>query len=215
MMKKSPTFVAQSKLQTKQLTAQYERHFVNPENFFAYEHTSLELDDASLITLNGKLVLNTGLSQCAQRSTLLRLDRNAQMVVTNGTFQVFYGGDIVVFANGLLTVGNSYINSNCKIRCGSKITIGDDCAISHNVTIMDSDFHVLIRGGKEQPRHGTGTEIGNHVWIGTRATVLKNVHIGDGAVVAAGSVVTRDVPARALVAGNPAVVVEEDVDWKK
>lgn len=215
MSEKSPTFVAQSKLRTRQLITQYERHFVNPENFFAYDHTSLELSDASLITLNGKLTLNAGLSQAAQRSTILRLDRNAQLTVTNGAFQVFYGGDIVIFANAKLTVGNSYINSDCKIRCGSKITIGDDCAISHNVTIIDSDFHVLIRGGEELPRHGTGIEIGNHVWIGTGVTILKNVHIGEGSVVAAGSMVTKDVPARALVAGNPAVVIEEDISWKK
>lgn len=214
-MKKSSTFVAQSKLLTKQLTTRYERHFVNPENFFAYNYTSLELDDESLIVLNGKLVLNTGLCMEAQRSTFLRLDRNAKLTVTNGTFRVLSGGDIVVFPNGELTLGNSYITRDCKIHCANKITIGDDCAISHNVTILDSDFHILVRKGEERPRHGTGTEIGNHVWIGTGAIILKNVHIGDGAVVAAGSVVTRDVPARVLVAGNPAIVMEENIDWKK
>jgi acetyltransferase-like isoleucine patch superfamily enzyme len=55
--------------------------------------------------------------------------------------------------------------------------------------------------------------IGSHVWIGARALILKGVRIGDGAVVAAGSVVTRDVPSRALVAGNPAQVIREDVSW--
>ena len=57
--------------------------------------------------------------------------------------------------------------------------------------------------------------IGDRVWIGCRATVLKGVTIGDGAVVAACSVVTRDVPPRALVAGNPARVVREDVTWEE
>ena len=56
--------------------------------------------------------------------------------------------------------------------------------------------------------------IGNHVWIGENSMVLKGVAIGDGAVVAASSVVTRDVPPRCLVAGAPAKVVREDIEWE-
>jgi len=214
-MKMNPAYMAKGKLLTKQLLAKYEQNFVNPEKFFAHAHTSLELEETSRIILNGELVLNSSLSDDAKRSTILRLDDNAQLIVTNGKFNVFYGGDIVVTENAVLTLGNSFINNNCKIRCGSKITIGDDCAISHNVTILDSDFHVLIRNGVKQPRHGTGVEIGNNVWIGTGVTIMKNVHIGDGAVIAAGSLVNKDVPAHALVAGSPAVVIDENVDWKK
>lgn len=214
-MKINPAYYAKSKVLTKQLVTKYERQIMNPEKFFAYDHTSLELDEASLLTLNGQLILNDGLKEDAKRSTILRLDRSAQMIVTNGKFNVFYGGDIVVFTGGVLTVGNSFINSNCRIRCGKKITIGDDCVISHNVAILDSDFHVLVKNGEDQPRHGTGVEIGNHVWIGTNVTILKNVHIGDGAVIAAGSLVTKDVPPHALVAGSPAVVIDENVEWKK
>jgi acetyltransferase-like isoleucine patch superfamily enzyme len=55
--------------------------------------------------------------------------------------------------------------------------------------------------------------IGDHVWIGARAAVLKGVTIGDGAIVAAGAMVTHDVPARALVAGVPARLVREGVEW--
>lgn len=211
----SPTFLAKSRLLTKQLIKQYERHIVNPENFFVYSETSLQLDEASLIVLNGKLRLNTGLTEDAGRSTILRMDRNAQIIVNNGEFQVFYGGDISVFQGGVLTLGSSYINSNCKIRCAKSIIIGDDCAISNNVTIMDSDFHILVKDGKEQPRHGTGVSIGNHVWIGVGVTILKNVNIGDGAVIASGSLVTKDVPPRCLVGGVPAKVMDTDIDWKK
>ena len=55
--------------------------------------------------------------------------------------------------------------------------------------------------------------IHDHVWVGARVTILKGVEIGEGAVVAAGSVVTHDVPAHALVGGNPARVIRQDVDW--
>lgn len=214
-MKVNPVFFAKSRVLTQQLVTKYEQNIMNPENFFAWGHTSLELEEASLISLAGKLSLNAGLKEDANRSTILRLDRSAKLEVTNGEFSVYYGGDIVVFSGGVLTLGNSFINNNCKIRCGKSITIGDDCAISHNVTILDSDFHVLIRNGEEMPRRGKGIVIGNHVWIGTGVTILKDVHIGDGAVIAAGSLVTKDVPPHALVAGSPAVVIDENVEWKK
>lgn len=66
-------------------------------------------------------------------------------------------------------------------------------------------------GGKEKsaPIH-----IGNHVWIGARATILKGVTIGDGAVVAAGAVVNKDVPPNTLVGGVPARIIKENISWE-
>lgn len=58
-----------------------------------------------------------------------------------------------------------------------------------------------------------GVRIGNQVWIATGAMILPNVTIGDGAIVASGAVVTKDVPARCLVAGVPAKVIKENVKW--
>ena len=56
--------------------------------------------------------------------------------------------------------------------------------------------------------------IGNHVWIGCKSTILKGVTIGDGSVIAAGSLVNRNVPAHVLVGGVPAKILKENVDWK-
>ena len=56
--------------------------------------------------------------------------------------------------------------------------------------------------------------IGDHVWIGKNALILKGVTIGNGAIVAAGSVVVKDVSAKTLVAGNPAKVIKDNVEWK-
>jgi acetyltransferase-like isoleucine patch superfamily enzyme len=102
-----------------------------------------------------------------------------------------------------------FINWDTKVMAHERVTIGPWCSISWNVSIMDSDFHKINGVGRPEP-----VAIGEHVWIGAHALVLKGVQIGDGAVVAAGSLVTRDVPARALVAGSPATVRRTEIEWE-
>jgi acetyltransferase-like isoleucine patch superfamily enzyme len=93
-----------------------------------------------------------------------------------------------------------------------KITIGSNCIISWNANIIDGNAHELIVRGVPKPRTRP-VHIGDDVWIGTGATVV-GVTIGAGSVLAAGSVVTSEVPAKALAGGNPARVIREDVTWR-
>jgi serine acetyltransferase len=103
---------------------------------------------------------------------------------------------------------NTYLNERCQISVFDRVSIGENCAIAWDVHLTDSDQHIL--DGKP---HISAITIGNRVWIGARATILKGVTIGDGAVIAAGSLVTTDVPAGALAAGSPARVVRTEVTW--
>lgn len=142
------------------------------------------------------------------RSSILRMDENSELNV-NGNFTFMYGADIILFKDSNLVLGNgSFINSDCKIRCHQKIEIGEQCAISHDFTVMDSDAHYL-----NGDNHTAPVYIGNHVWIGTRVTILSGVTIGNGAVIAAGSLVTKDIPSGCLAAGVPAKVIKENVTW--
>jgi acetyltransferase-like isoleucine patch superfamily enzyme len=109
-----------------------------------------------------------------------------------------------------LSLASGYINDGLNLSCFEAITIGDDCAIAAHVTMRDSDNH-LLSGAEPGPAAIT---IGDHVWIGMNATILKGVHIGSGAVVAAGAVVARDVEERTLVGGVPARVIRDDVKWE-
>ena len=79
-----------------------------------------------------------------------------------------------------------------------------------SVVIRDYDGHTIDLPGYEiaKPIH-----IGEHVWIGNRAIILKGVTIGDGAIVAAGALVTGDVPAHTIVAGVPARIIKENINW--
>ncbi|MCT1391420.1 acyltransferase [Peribacillus frigoritolerans] len=109
-----------------------------------------------------------------------------------------------------ISIGDgTYINRRTEIMCKDNIVIGRDCAISWDVVITDTDYHSINDREDTSP-----VEIGNNVWIGCNSTILKGVSIGDGAVVAANSVVTKDVPPKVLVGGNPAKIIREEITWK-
>lgn len=118
----------------------------------------------------------------------------------------FSGVRLECWPGARISIGNgTYLNRNTEVVAARSVTIGRDCKIARDVIIMDTDQHelpgtVIVA----RPVH-----IGDHAWIGSRAIILKGVTIGAGAVIAAGSVVTKDVPARVVVAGVPARVVRQ------
>ena len=134
----------------------------------------------------------------------------------NASFEVEYfrsydGATIFVGDNAKLEIKSGYINSGAKIYCYEKIVIGDDVRIADEVIIRDSDNHELLKEGYKKSAPIT---IGNHVWIGMRAIILKGVTIGDGAVIGAGAIVTKDVPPHTVVVGTPARCLMENIEWK-
>lgn len=180
------------------------------KNMIPYKGTYFLIDPSSKLNINGRLKLNTNCFQENGRVTNLRLDEGSQLNV-RGNFDIFYGGDIICFPGGILEIGSGFCNSNLILRCTQKIIIGEEVAISHNVTIMDSDAHEIMGSAhpKTQP-----VNIGDHVWIASGAKILKGVTIGKGSVIAAGAVVIRDVPQNCVVAGIPAKIVREGVQWR-
>lgn len=128
-----------------------------------------------------------------------------------GSIDLYSGCRISVNKNAYFSFGSGYINHDSKIACFKSIEIGNDVKISEDVIIRDSDNHKMLYSGYCNSKP---IKIGNHVWIGLRSTILKGVTIGDGAIVAAGSVVTKDVPPKTLVGGIPARIIKENVEWK-
>lgn len=131
-------------------------------------------------------------------------------LVTTEDVNVYSGSTVVVDAGGELRLGSG-MNNKCTISCFNSITVGTGVYIAEQCLIRDSDNH-SVQGSRAV---SAPIVIGDNVWIGLRSTILKGVTIGEGAIVAAGSVVNRDVPAGALVAGVPAVVKRTGVNWAK
>ncbi|MEK4967869.1 sugar O-acetyltransferase [Cytobacillus sp. FSL R7-0696] len=102
---------------------------------------------------------------------------------------------------------NVFINSGCRFQDQGGITIGDGVLIGHNVVLATLNHDIDPR--KRGTMHPAPITIGNDVWIGANATVVPGVTIGDGAIIAAGAVVTKDVPQNVIVGGVPAKILKK------
>src|SRR3954451_2927550 len=162
---------------------------------------------------------------CESAQIFRHLKSKAPRAVVLGNHVSCYAGcSFAVGVNGSCTVGDFTLLNGALVMADERIEIGSHWFISWNVGIADSDFHPLEPAQRlidsqavapfykdRPPRPKLETrpvKISDNVWIGMHAIILKGVTIGENSVVAAGAVVTKSVPANAVVAGNPAVVVK-------
>jgi acetyltransferase-like isoleucine patch superfamily enzyme len=110
-----------------------------------------------------------------------------------------------------LIIGDHVGMSSALICCATSIEIGEDTLIGGGAMILDTDFHPRAGNGTLETNPAAVSKpviIGRNCFIGARAIILKGVTIGDGATIGAGAVVSKDIPAGATAAGNPAKVVK-------
>lgn len=135
----------------------------------------------------------------------------------------FWRTSLAAGEDAVIEVGDESYVANASLVAARRISVGARCLIAGGVTVADSDFHPLDPAARvadavalspvgdrtrRPPFDARPVTIEDDVWIGWNATVLKGVRVGAGAVIEPGAVVTRDVPAGARVAGNPARVVD-------
>jgi acetyltransferase-like isoleucine patch superfamily enzyme len=134
--------------------------------------------------------------------------RSDQTTQLNGNFFCDYGYNIEVGKN-------FYMNTNCVILDCGKVIIGDYVMIGPNVTLCTAGHPIDAATRYTYEEFAKPIYIADKVWIGANVVVLPGVSIGFGAVVGAGSVVTKDVPENTVVVGNPARVVKENINTEQ
>ncbi len=109
---------------------------------------------------------------------------------------------------GKITIGDYVlISPGVRISASDEIIIGDNVMIANGAYVTDADWHgIYDRSNRDVNRYSV--HISDNVWLGDHSSVLKGVSIGENSIVAAGAVVTKDIPANVVVAGNPAIIVK-------
>jgi acetyltransferase-like isoleucine patch superfamily enzyme len=182
--------------------------------FLVTRGTKVKIERGAKVHLDPGAFFCIGFANRTAMSASLHLGLGAEVVV-HGTAMIQRGCRVFVHNGGRLTMGSrSYVNDCSTLTCFEEVSIGSGCSISWNTNIMDTNVHELSIEGVPRPRTSP-VRIEDGVWVGAGATILPGVTVGTGAVIAAASVVTADVPPGVLVAGNPARVIRRNVTWEQ
>lgn len=178
-------------------------------NILIYKKCNYKVAKTANMNIKNKVCIARIRGNINPRSSTFIMEENSKLIVEN-KYSFYTGCTLKVGKNALLKMKSGVMNVDAKIYCLEKIEMGEHVFIGENVIIRDSDEHYIDSSKpKSKP-----IKIGDNVWIGMGAMILKGVTIGNGAVIAAGSVVTKDVEAYTMVAGVPAVTKKGKIKWK-
>ncbi len=182
--------------------------------FFPARYAILDIHKQAHISIRGLMIFGYKRIRGSRLETRLAIEGNGSFIIESGQVSIFYGTDILVFKGATLTFkGQAAINQRVQIICMDNITIGAGVMISRDVVIRDNDggHEIMVDGYKKT----APVIIGDHVWIGQGAMIMKGVTIGDGAIIAAGAWVATSVKPNTLVMGDPARAVQKNIEWRK
>lgn len=152
------------------------------------------------------------------KHVLIRISGNNNRILIHKNAFVS-GSELWIEDNGcLLEIGEKTFVGPSHLAVtedGSKITIGADCMISSNVQIRSGDSHSIMTLNGERINPAESIEIGDHVWIGQGAKIMKGVTLEKDSIVSSGAIVTKSFSHNQLIGGVPAKVIKECVTWDK
>jgi len=160
---------------------------------------------------NAKVIFGKGVK--LTNVTIIFSGSGGTLIIEDGCQLI---GDLRIVGNGQLKIGRkTKFNKPCWIQAsnGTSITIGQNCLFA-NVRIRTSDMHSIIDlTTNTRINPDADVFIGDKVWLAENTNIYKGVSIGNGSIVGAGSIVTRNVPENSLAAGIPAKVIKSNVSW--
>lgn len=184
-----------------------------------HPQTHLLMKRSKIVVENGCLLIGMfggyrGMHCIDPRKDSCRVDLDNSTLRIVGTVSLYPESRIWANDAEIVIKNGTHVNPMSYIIARRRIVIGEHCLIASGVIIRDHDGHKIGFDGQAPSEAIRDITINDHCWIGHNAIVLKGVTIGKGAVIAAGSVVSRDVPDRTLVGGVPARVIRENVVWE-
>ena len=178
-----------------------------------------DLHSTAQIIIEKKLLFGREPVKGLHIPTCLRMEANTKFIIHDGPLTKYgkggdnirYGAYIEIVNGGTLTIGQGASNVGLTIMCAKDVTIGNGVRMGRDVSIRDwNGPHVIVN---DTYRNYAPVHINDHVWLCSNCSIMPGVTVGEGAIVAANAVVTKDVPPYTLVAGNPAKVIKENVEW--
>ena len=167
----------------------------SPEHIFMSE----KLDEALKIThmINNEYHSPEEIQELFAELTLAPINKTLRLIPP---FNTDFGKNIHIGEN-------VFINSGCKMQDQGGIYIGNDVLIGHNACLLTLNHEIDPESRTDM--HPKSIFIDDKAWLGSNVTVLPGIRIGEGAIVAAGAVVTKDVPANTVVGGVPAKIIKK------
>lgn len=176
----------------------------------------VDLDNTAKIYIqDGDVEIGTDKLKGSKTETYIRFQKNAIWNVKSGC-KIAYGSTIEVLEDGQLNSGYFTMNSWSTLIVKKRIDLGQDVMIARRVIIFDSDFHPIINESGKEINSSKDIMIGNHVWIGANSVILKGVRIGESSIVAANSLITKDITNNTLVGvKSNFAILKEQIDWRR
>ena len=188
--------------------------------FLIYHHVYLR-------SLSGKIIFTVpvhpgmakvgderlGTQVASTNKTVLGIDGT---LILNGSLNIGSGTKIGVGREGKLILGKNFnVTGASEIICDKEIVFGEECLLSWDILIMDTDFHPIFNEHGELQNPQKPIRIGNNVWIGCRTTILKGVSIVDNSVIASNSTIRKNCEKASCLYGDGAKLLKESVIWRK
>lgn len=173
-----------------------------------HKKVKLTLGNNFIIEGKGSLHIGHDIGSFPRGSiSAFRLGNNSHLII-NGTFHLLSGHQINIDDNAKIEFNNGVFNHDVVVDCKKYIKFGNNVGIGSQGYIMDSDAH-YINGQKK----AIEIIIEANVLVGFRTSIMKGTCIRAGSVIAANSVVTKEIPSKCIAAGNPAQVIKENITW--